>query len=347
MLLEAVAAVTLGLIAGSGPGAEAEDQRPASLESRQQANTAVAGADGGVVDQAPRDGGGPGHSLSTEEDPDLARIPEMPGGKDRATSEEPTPAEKGSGAAATPKGDVGVRMKNSLQSATQVTALRSPPFPAPPPGPPEWAQHFLLDSQGGLDVASRLQLVWAIHGDLRAEQDLPFPSHENVRLDVRELHLDWEAIPSVFLTAGRVNLRRGVALGFNPTDLFRAKAVVEPLSADPAVLRDTRLGTVALRLQWLWEGGGASIAYSPKLAASRPLYSRLTLPSLDPMLDRTNDAHRVVAAISQEWSNGFNTELVGAYDGMHPLIGASLSYGLGGSVVAYLEWFGGPRPGLV
>src|SRR5262249_60872070 len=95
MLLEAVAAVTLGLIAGSGPGAEAEDQRPASLESRQQANTAVAGADGGVVDQAPRDGGGPGHSLSTEEDPDLARIPEMPGRRDRTPSEEPTPPRKG------------------------------------------------------------------------------------------------------------------------------------------------------------------------------------------------------------------------------------------------------------
>jgi hypothetical protein len=65
------------------------------------------------------------------------------------------------------------------------------------------------------------------------------------------------------------------------------------------------------------------------------------------MLDRTNDAHRVVAAISQEWANGFNTELVAAYDGMHPLVGANLSYGLGASVVAYLEWSGGPRQDLV
>ena len=331
MLLAAVAAVTLGLLAGSGPGAGAEDQRP----------------DGGVGDEARGADHEPARSPSTADDPDLARIPEMPAGMDRATSEEPVPSANVSDAAAPQKAEVGVRTKNSLQSATQVTALRSPPFPAPPPGPPEWAQHFLLDSQGGLDLASRLQLVWAVHGDLRAEQDLPFPSHENVRLDVRELHLDWEAIPNLFLTAGRVNLRRGVALGFNPTDLFRTKAVVEPLSNDPSVLRDTRLGTVALRLQWLWEGGGASIAYSPKLATSQPLYSRLTLPSLDPMLDRTNDAHRVVAAVSQEWANGFNTELVGAYDGTHPLVGANLSYGLGASVVAYLEWSGGPRQDLV
>jgi hypothetical protein len=348
MLLGAVVTLALGVLAGSGPGL-AEDPRPASLEAVEQAKAPVTGADSGVVDEARRAGDGPGGPQSTDEDSDLGRIPELPGGNDRATTDEPAPSQETSGAGtrAKARADGGVRTKNSLQSATQATALRSPAFPAPPPGPPAWAQHFLLDSQGELGLASPLQLVWAVHGDLHAEQDLPFPSHENVRLDIRELHLDWEVLPSVFLTAGRVNLRRGVALGFNPTDFFRTKAVVEPLSADPAVLRDTRLGTVALRLQSLWEGGGASIAYAPRLSTSRPLYSRLTLPSLDPMLDRTNDLNRVVAAISQEWTNGISTELVGAYDGQHPLVGANLSYGLGTSLVAYLEWSGGPQPGLV
>src|SRR5262249_42559259 len=144
----------------------------------------------------------------------LDRIPQMPVEKDRATTGEQVTAEKPSDAGPPPKADA--RRRNSLQTATQATGLRSPPFPPPPPEPPAWAQHFLLDSQGGVALATRLQLVWAVHGDLRAEKDLPFPSHENVRLDVRELHLDWEAIPSVFLTAGRVNVREGVALGFNP-----------------------------------------------------------------------------------------------------------------------------------
>ena len=342
MVLEALAAVALGLLAGSGPGAGAEDPRPASLE-----RASVAGTDGGVVDEARRADTDPAQPGSTVVDPDLARIPELPAGTDRTRAEEPIAAERTSDARLPAKADVGLRTKNSLQSATQITALRSPPFPEPPPGPAAWAQHFMLDSQGAVGLASRLQLVWAVHGDLRAEQDLPFPSHENVRLDVRELHLDWEAIPGVFLTAGRVNLREGVALGFNPTDLFRSKAVVEPLSNDPAILRDTRLGTVALRLQWLWEGGGASITYAPRLSTSRPVYTRLTLPSIDPMLDRTNDAHRILATVSEEWANGFNTELVAGYDGTHPLVGANLSYGLGASVVAYVEWSGGPRPGLV
>src|SRR5215472_2119190 len=325
MLLEVVATMALCVLAGSGAGAGAEDQRQDTIESGKQATPSVAGTDGGVIDEARRAGDGPGPTRPAEEDPDLDRIPQMPAEKDRATTEEQVTVDKTSDAGTPARADV--RTKNSLQSATQVTGLRTPPFPAPPPEPPSWAQHFLLESQGGVGLAPRLQLVWAIHGDLRAEEDLPFPSHENVRLDVRELHLDWEVIPSVFLTAGRVNVREGVALGFNPTDLFRTKAVVEPLSNDPAILRDTRLGTVALRLHWLWEGGGASITYAPKLSSSRPVYTRLTLPSIDPMLDRTNDAHRVVVSVSEEWSNGFTTELIGAYDGMHPLVGANVSYG--------------------
>jgi hypothetical protein len=346
MLLQVVATMAICVLAESGADAGAENPRPDSLERGEQATPSVVGSDGGVVSEARRAGDGPGHSRPAEEDPDLDRIPQMSVEKGPATTGAQVSAEKTSDAGTTP-GKADVRTKNSLQSATQVTGLRSPLFPAPPPEPASWAQHFLLDSQGGAGLASRLQLVWAVHGDLRAEEDLPFPSHENVRLDVRELHLDWEAIPSVFLTAGRVNLREGVALGFNPTDLFRTKAVVEPLSNDPAILRDTRLGTVALRLQWLWEGGGASIAYSPRLASSRPVYTRLSLPSIDPMLDRTNDAHRVVASVSEEWTNGFTTELMVAYDGMHPLVGTNVSYGLGASVVAYLEWAGGPRTGLV
>src|SRR5215472_5707071 len=128
MLLEAVAAVTLGLLAGSGPDAGAMDQRSASLERGEQATTSVAGADGGVVDEARRANDGPGDSRSTEEDPDLARIPGMPSRIDGATREEPVPAEKAPDAAPAGKANGGVRAKNSLQSATQVTALRSPPF---------------------------------------------------------------------------------------------------------------------------------------------------------------------------------------------------------------------------
>ena len=62
MLLEAVAAVALGMLAGSGPGTVADDQRPASLEPREQAKGPVAGADAGVVDEVRPADDGAGHS---------------------------------------------------------------------------------------------------------------------------------------------------------------------------------------------------------------------------------------------------------------------------------------------
>src|SRR5215469_656782 len=137
MLLQVMATVALCVLAGSGAGAGVEDLRPASLESPEQATP-----DGGVIDEARRAGDGPGHFRPAEEDPDLDRIPEMPVEKDRATTEEQVTAEKTSDAG--PPAKAAVRTKNSLQSATQVTGLRNPPFPAPPPEPASWAQYFLL-----------------------------------------------------------------------------------------------------------------------------------------------------------------------------------------------------------
>src|SRR5262249_56082061 len=77
---------------------------------------------------------------------------------------------------------------------------------------------------------------------------------------------------------GRINLKSGVAIGFNPTDFFKTRAVVEPLSIDPAVLREDRLGTVMLRGQFVWRHGSVSAAFAPRVASPPPLYTNTTLP---------------------------------------------------------------------
>jgi hypothetical protein len=68
------------------------------------------------------------------------------------------------------------------------------------------------------------------------------PNHENVLNDFREGFVSWQPHDGIYLDLGRINLRSGAALGFNPTDCFKSRAVVEPLSADPSVLREDRLG---------------------------------------------------------------------------------------------------------
>ena len=73
-----------------------------------------------------------------------------------------------------------------------------------------------------------------------------------MRNDLRELFVEWQPTDTAWLELGRVNIRNGVALGFNPTDFFRPRTVIEPLTADPSVLREDRLGALMLTGQWLW-----------------------------------------------------------------------------------------------
>jgi len=69
----------------------------------------------------------------------------------------------------------------------------------------------------------------------------------------------------IFVDAGRINQRLGVASGYNPTDYFRGGAVVSSVSQNPATLRQNRLGTFATRAQWLSAGQSWSAAWVPQL----------------------------------------------------------------------------------
>ena len=57
------------------------------------------------------------------------------------------------------------------------------------------------------------------------------------------------ARPDTLIDLGRINVRNGVALGYNPTDYFRAGAVRAAVSVSPASLKENRQGSVMLRGQ--------------------------------------------------------------------------------------------------
>ena len=91
-------------------------------------------------------------------------------------------------------------------------------------------------------------------------------SANTVRNDLREASMTWEALTQTYLEAGRINVRNGAALGFNPTDFFKTRTLVGQASLDPSVIRQNRLGTLMARAQMIWSGGSASVAYAPKVA---------------------------------------------------------------------------------
>lgn len=266
-----------------------------------------------------------------DENRDLELIPQAPAAP-------PSPAAAPSSAAA------GARM--FLEEAFTQSWLQGAAVAFAPP-PSAWQERLLFDARAQWRATPDLTLAYSGRLNLRAEDRLGFPNHENVINDLREAYASWEPVERIFVDAGRINLKSGVALGFNPTDFFKTRAVVEPLSVDPIVLREDRLGTLMLRAQRIWTGGSVTAAYAPAVASRSAIYTDYNLKSFDPGFDRTNAQDRFLLKSSLDLAEGFSPELLAYHEDGRTRWGLNLAEGLGQSVVAYAEWSAGPRPGLI
>jgi len=219
--------------------------------------------------------------------------------------------------------------------------------PFPGVGAPELEERLLLDARKVWKLTDRLTLSVSDRLNLRVASGLSFPSHENVINEFREAFVSAEVLDGLYIDAGRMNLKSGAALGFNPTDFFKTRAVVEPLSADPSVLREDRLGTVMVEAQYLGQGFSLTAAVAPALASPGAIPSDASLPSFDPSFDRTNDHLRLLAKGSVDLGGDFSPELLFYREGDENKFGANLTRSLGQAVVAYAEWSGGERSSLI
>jgi hypothetical protein len=197
-----------------------------------------------------------------------------------------------------------------LEDAFTATARRSGllvPFPAPKPA--SWQERLFLDARKQWALGDRLNFTLSDRFNLRAQENLDFPNHENAINDFREGYLSWEALDRTYLDAGRINLKSGVAVGFNPTDFFKTRAVVDPLSIDPTVLREDRLGALMGLGERIWQGVTLTVAVAPKLRSPTPVYNNFNLRSFDPSIDRTNAHDRFLikgsANLADDFAPGF------------------------------------------
>lgn len=233
-----------------------------------------------------------------------------------------------------------------LENALTAVSLRGDlPVAAPPSY--DWQERLLLDVRDTWEVARTARLIFSDRLNLRAESDLSFPEQENVVNDFREAYLEWRLADQTYLAFGRINLKSGIALGYNPTDYFKVRTVSEALSADPTVLREDRLGTVMFRLQHISRGGSVTLAFAPRLHRQSPIYSNTGLPSFDPMLGRTNSDDRFLLKGSVDISSDISPELLVYHDSHATQAGLNLSMTLGHSVVAYLEESAAKRRDLI
>ena len=129
-----------------------------------------------------------------------------------------------------------------------------------------------------LVVADRLDVLW---------QSGQAVSYDRAINTWKESYVGYGA-QDAFYDVGRINEKHGVGFGYNPSDFFRRFAVVSRFSDDPSLLRENRLGVVAGRAQWLWEGGSASALYAPEITQT-PHDSPFA-----PGFDRTNENEKVL-----------------------------------------------------
>jgi hypothetical protein len=219
--------------------------------------------------------------------------------------------------------------------------------PLPPSSAPSWEERLFLDARLDWQLGETLRIVYSGRLNLRAEDDLPLLGHETIRHDFREGYAAWQAGDGTFLELGRINLKSGVALGFNPTDFFKTRAVVEPLTADPTVLREDRLGTVMLLGQRVWSSGSLTVALAPKLERAHAIYANNNLPGFDPMFGRTNAQTRVLVKASATLFDDISPEFLFYDEAGRSTFGLNLTRAFGQSVIGYVEWAGGNRAGLV
>jgi hypothetical protein len=171
-----------------------------------------------------------------------------------------------------------------------------------------------------------------------AGDTISFPSSGCARNDFREAFASCEIVPQAYLEVGRINIKNGPALGFNPTDFFKTRAQVDLVSIDPSASKEDRLGVLMIELQRLFDGGAFTLAYAPGIQPA----SRLSTGApacFDPLFGQTNSSDRLYASLSSDVL-GLSPQEVVYHDELGTHFGGSLSKEVSNSMVAYAEWSG-------
>lgn len=210
---------------------------------------------------------------------------------------------------------------------------------------PAWQSRTSLDASLQWRALPELTLALSDRLNIFEQDGEKFFSANTVHNDLREASATWQPANGLYLEAGRINVRNGSALGYNPTDFFKTRSLVGQASLDPSVIRQNRLGTLMLRTQSLWTWGSASIAYAPKVAEPSPVAEKNPV-GIDPRFDATNTAHRVLCTLSLELLD-LSPQLLGYFELHRMKLGASITRSIGDAVVVYGEWAAGPEQNLI
>lgn len=195
------------------------------------------------------------------------------------------------------------------------------------------------DRRLSLDVKYAKSFAPGWNAVLSDHLDIHWPAQVNEQHSIntiKEAYASWQPQADMILELGRINLRNGVATGYNPTDYFRAGALRSIISVDPAGLRENRQGSVMLRGQRLWQTGSITALYSPKLD------DQASQGAFNPNLGATNHQDRWLLTASQTIDAGIHPQFLLFKEKNAPVqLGFNLTGLVNDSLLAHVEWSGG------
>lgn len=86
-------------------------------------------------------------------------------------------------------------------------------------------------------------------------------------INIKELFYKGEFSPTNIYEIGRMNVKEGVARGYNPSDFFKGSTSLT-LSSDPKEIKDNRLGSVMVQNTLFFDDFTLKAIYSPKIAVN-------------------------------------------------------------------------------
>ncbi|MDR3514902.1 MAG: hypothetical protein P4M00_03740 [Azospirillaceae bacterium] len=214
------------------------------------------------------------------------------------------------------------------------------PLPAGSANFVDWQNRTSLNGRHDWHWGDDVTVTVSDRLNLYFDNNIAIPSHQQVGNDFREGYLTWEVVPQNYLEVGRINVKHGVAMGFNPTDFFKTRTSLNQSSADPSALRENRLGTVMVRGQTIFTGGAVTLAVAPRLRSPQAI-DTAAAPSLDPVFGQTNGHDRLLLTGSFDLIPDVSSEFLFYHEDDQNRIGANFSVPIGDAVIAYAEGAGG------
>ncbi len=240
-------------------------------------------------------------------------------------------------------------IRSTLDNTYQITHWKKqhdPSLDLPDKDRPGWSNLTRLGLRGEYPTDYLLTFQSDILLNIYGRENEGFNTGDDLRLDIKEAYLSWQKSPTVFFDLGRINIKNGVATGFNPTDYFKVGSTFDQNTEDVKQLRNARLGALIIKHQILWQRGALTLIASPKIHdMDSRWYTDKNVAGLN--LQKSNDRSRILLKYTFDISEDIRPEIIYYNESGNHNIGLNFSKALNKKWLGYVEWNLGKRRNLV